>query len=90
MNYSERFRLGDKYIGLFIWKYNMDTWTESSRILIKQKNMPSYFEENLDITNNIYNHTLYQYYRTNDAIISSSYNVNELPQDIFTLKKLKK
>ena len=90
MNYRERFRLGDKYIGIFIWKYDIDTWTESSRILIKQKNTPSYFEEHLDITNSIHTSTLYQYYRTNNAIISSSYNVNELPQDIFTLKKLKK
>jgi hypothetical protein len=52
----------------------------------KQKNIPSYFEENLDITNNIYDHRLYQRYRTNDAIIKSYYNVNELPQDL--LKKL--
>ena len=89
MNYRERFSLGDKYIGLFTWNYNMDTWTESTRILIKQRNIPSYFEENLDITNNIYDHTLYQCYRTNDSIIKSYYNVNELPQDIFTLQKLK-
>ena len=89
MNYKEGFRLGDKYFGLFIWKYDIDTWTESSRILIKQKNSPSYFEEKLDITDNNHNTTLYKIYRTDNAIIQASYNVNELPKDIFTLKKLK-